>query len=120
MTININIHGYNADDGIEIVNEMAWNSNGITLRQKITKLELTLYLPLEQWYNLRKVFPKASNYTWSVKGGENGHASFIADHYKADQLAGKHLLDQMGTKSSALDSLITKAQSGDVETLVLS
>lgn len=79
--IDLSIHCNH--EGLEIEREYPYNSQSIRLRDLEGGQHLHLYLPLEQWWSLRRIFPKASNYIMSVPGnGPN-----IKDHPAADAYA---------------------------------
>lgn len=92
MSITLSIFASNdwgGDDCFEISSEMAHNGNAITLHHHRSVFDLTLYLPLEQWWALRSVFPKSPGYSWSIKT-PGIHSVFERDHASADKLALEH------------------------------
>lgn len=66
MSIDINIHAAH-DGGLKLAFEFPSNSGAITLEEPRGS-QITLYLPLDQWWALRSVFPKADNYAMLTGG----------------------------------------------------
>lgn len=52
------------DDGLRVSSEYPSNGGSITLVDA-QGTEITLYLPVHQWWALRGVFPKATGYTFA-------------------------------------------------------
>lgn len=77
----IDIHA--PHQGLEITMEIPYNSLSVELRDVARpEIDITLYLPLDQWALLRKVFPKAASYSMHKPGRD-----IIRDHAEADAYA---------------------------------
>lgn len=71
------------EKGLEIEQEIPYNSRTLMLQAIGTPdARLSVYLPLEQWYAARKVFPKGKDYSMHTE-----HAGMIRDHAEADAYA---------------------------------
>lgn len=86
MSIDIIVH---ARHGLELVKEYPTNSLSMTLRpvagftEELTSF--LLYTSLDQWFQLRKLLPKAEGYTLAAHGDHP--FTTIQDHAEADAWA---------------------------------
>jgi len=103
--INISIH---ASNGLEICREMPSNSGHLKLRsleQYTTSGEFDLYVSLDQWWALRKVLPKSSDYTMTKEVRAGGQYIFTKDHTDADAYAAEFYYREMAKRADAAQSV---------------
>jgi hypothetical protein len=86
MSINIAIHA--RAKGFSIESEYPENSNSITIMDNESGDKITIYAPLEQWWELRQVLPKHAEYTYYRQH------EFITDHDQANIEAMAYYISQ--------------------------
>jgi hypothetical protein len=85
------INLFEMETGLFIKSEYPSNSGSISLINKDRTTEICLFLPLEQWWQVRHAFPKTDYfYTYTVSHAGDDR---ISDHTKAD-LAAKAYFNQ--------------------------
>lgn len=100
---NFDISLHAPEFGMEITGELPWNSGCIKLRPVGGTSEITLYLPLAQWWALRSVFPKAvSEYVYHTEE----ETPSIRNHTMADAAAASFWSDQQPAADTSAASTI--------------